>query len=113
MIEQAELNFRKPSHDAIEDATRLVVFALSNGRWVKRKVIESMTGIADRTIRACASHDPDIISGNKGYRLAQFATTSELNECADRLISQGKKMMRRGIRLKRRAHERISASERQ
>jgi len=46
-----------------------------------------------------------IISGNKGYRLIEHATPEERKHAARRLISQGKKMTRRGIKIMRRAHQ--------
>ena len=60
---------------------------------------------AKRTLREWAEEDSDIISGNRGYCLICNALPDETLHSAYRLISQGKKMVKRGIRQMRRYHQ--------
>jgi hypothetical protein len=49
----------------------------------------------------------EIISGQKGYKLSAEATIDEIDHAANWLISQGKKMLKRGIAIRRKAHQKI------
>jgi hypothetical protein len=64
----------------------------------------SMWTYDKRELREVANRNTCIISGNKGYCLDKYATLEERKDCADRLISQGREMTRRGIRIMRKAH---------
>ena len=64
-------------------------------------------GLHDRLLRELASSSRKIISGQKGYKHTDHATQEELVHASDWLISQGKKMIRRGIGIRRAAHGRI------
>jgi hypothetical protein len=57
-----------------------------------------------RAMRSIAQHNHHILSGNKGYILDKYATLDERKEAAGRLISQGREMTRRGIRILRHIH---------
>jgi hypothetical protein len=61
----------------------------------------------DRDVRALASETTRIISGQKGYKHIENATPEEIAHSANRLISQGKWMIRRGIGQRKAAHQRI------
>lgn len=61
---------------------------------------------ACRQLREWAQQsDGRIISGNQGYRLIDYATPEEREHAARRLISQGRKMHKRGIRILRINHQ--------
>ena len=71
-------------------------------RWIRAK---NVTGMSERVARDWAeASDGLVISGNKGYCLLCLATADEVKESAARLISQGKRMVKRGIRQLRRMH---------
>lgn len=58
-----------------------------------------------RLVRAWAeASDGEIISGQKGYLHVKHATPEEINHAANWLVSQGKKMIKRGIKIRRQAH---------
>ncbi|HEY4415723.1 MAG TPA: hypothetical protein VGO57_08530 [Verrucomicrobiae bacterium] len=61
--------------------------------------------IIDREIRQVASECNRIISGQKGYKHIAHATAGEVDHSANWLISQGKKMIRRGIAQRSEAHK--------
>jgi hypothetical protein len=71
-----------------------------------RDIILTSTGaVIDRDIRQIASESNKIISGQKGYRHIAHASPEEIDHCANWLTSQGKKMIRRGIALRRSGHK--------
>jgi len=74
--------------------------------WMSARDIELTTrGVAgDREIRKLASASEKIVSGDRGYKHIEHATTDEIDHCSNRLVSQGKKMIRRGIAIRRNGH---------
>ena len=48
-----------------------------------------------------------IITGQQGYKLADHATAAEITHASAWLISQGKEMIRRGIKIRARAHQQL------
>ena len=79
------------------------------GCWMTaRDIAESTHGrVNDRDIRELASSSHQIISGQKGYKHADHSTPEELAHAKNWLISQGRKMIQRGIAIGRYAHGRI------
>jgi len=79
---------------------------LTGGGWMTARDIMLTTKgrVIDRDIRELASESKMIISGQRGYKHVAHATTEEINHCSNWLTSQGKKMIRRGIALRRQAH---------
>lgn len=77
--------------------------------WLTAAKIVARSGdqLNDRQIRQLASASPNIISGQRGYRHVDHSAIEELHHASAWLISQGKVMIKRGIRIKRRAHEKI------
>lgn len=75
--------------------------------WMSARDIMATTkgGVIDREIRQVASDCSKIISGQKGYKHVAHATAEEVNHSANWLISQGKKMIKRGIAQRRAAHK--------
>ena len=68
--------------------------------WFTAKELGFVTNKERRELRQFAEDstgDDRIISGNRGYCLASLATPDELKHFGNRLISQAKKMEKRGI----------------
>ena len=83
--------------------------ALRGQGWVPARKICLWLNLSDRTIRAYAEQsEGEIISGQNGYKLADEATIDEINHASNWLISQAKKMLGRGIAIKRKAHTRLT-----
>lgn len=57
-----------------------------------------------RWLRALASASPHILSGQRGYAHLTHVTLGEADHAAAALISQAKKMIHRGLAIRRRAH---------
>jgi hypothetical protein len=61
----------------------------------------------ERILRELASASDQIISGQKGYKHVAHATAEEIAHASNWLMSQGKKMIKRGIAIRRAGHQRI------
>lgn len=88
-------------------------FLKAHADWITAARILTWHGRADsesekRTIRALAEASPWIISGQFGYKHVDHATADEIAHCANNLISQGKKMIKRALAIRRNAHKRFS-----
>jgi len=79
------------------------------GRWMTaREIVLAARGtVSDRLIREMASSSDWIISGQKGYKHVDIASTDETVHASNWLVSQGKWMIKRGLRIRRNAHRRI------
>jgi hypothetical protein len=79
------------------------------GCWMTAKdIILSTRGKAhERTLRDLASQSGQIITGQKGYKHIEHATAEEIAHASNWLISQGKKMIKRGLTIRRSGHRRI------
>jgi hypothetical protein len=77
-----------------------------HGAWMTRRDIQLTTRglVGDRDIRALASASDQIISGQKGYRHIQNASPEEIHHASAWLVSQGKKMIQRGMAIQRQGH---------
>lgn len=85
------------------------IAALGSRRWRTAADLTAATGFSDRKLRALAAASDDrIISGQRGYCLLAEATPAEITHAADWIISQGKKMIRRGIKIRKAAHSLIA-----
>jgi len=72
--------------------------SFTNNGWGSKTndaVRRELTDLADAS-------EGQVISGNKGYCLLRNATVEEVEHASARLISQGRKMVSRGIRQLRR-----------
>ena len=66
--------------------------------------------VGDRELRAwAAAAEPDVISGQKGYKHVEHATAEELSHFVHWMESQGKKMIARAEAVRRRAHALIGS----
>jgi hypothetical protein len=73
-----------------------------------RKRFAELEGWTERDVRALAEAAGDkVVRGQKGFCLFDAATIAEALDAAQDQISQGKKMIRYGLALKRRLHGRI------
>lgn len=71
-----------------------------------RQIIASCMGhLHDRDVRELASASQWIISGQRGYKHLSNATAEENDHAASWLISQGKKMIKRGLAIRANAHK--------
>jgi len=71
-----------------------------------RQIIAACFGkLHDRDVRELASASRWIISGQRGYKHIEHATAEESAHAANWLISQGKKMIKRGIAIRTNAHK--------
>jgi len=79
------------------------------GCWMTAKDIIQTCGarLHDRDVRELASASGWIVSGQRGYKHMHHATTEEVDHAAAWLVSQGKKMIKRGMLLRRNAHKKI------
>ena len=79
------------------------------GCWMTAKDIMLSCGfkLHDRDVRELASASGWIVSGQRGYRHMEHATVEEVDRSAAWLISQGKKMIKRGVLLRCNARKKI------
>lgn len=90
------------------DASRIVERALAAGGWMTARELADCTWLDDRAIRRAAeSSCGGILSGQRGYRLAERASAEEIHHAAAWLESQAKQMLARAVEIRRRAHGRI------
>lgn len=82
------------------------------GGWVKAAELVALTRgrLDDRQLRSLAEASGGwVISGCRGYRHLSAATAEEISHAADRLVSQGTKMIDRGLAIRRRAHQLVAS----
>jgi hypothetical protein len=73
--------------------------------WIPASRIAECKGIDEREVRVqVAASDGRIISGDRGYKLMDFATIEEINHYSRRMIAHGRAEVRKGIRALRRYH---------
>jgi hypothetical protein len=97
------------------DVVWLQEYLRENGGWVKAAALSEVTGgrLDDRQLRALASaSDGAVISSCHGYRHISTATAEEIARASDRLISQGREMIDRGVGIRRRAHGMVGGAGR-
>lgn len=102
---QPDLFTPKPAVDPA--ATWLEKLLFEGKCWMSARDIMLTTAgrVIDREIRQLASDCPRIITGQKGYKHLAHATPEEINHAANWLVSQGKKMIKRGIAIRSQAHK--------
>jgi hypothetical protein len=87
-----------------------LISTLRGRGWTPARTLRALMATDDRTVRQLAElSKAEVISGQKGYKLLVEGTVDEINRSSNWLISQGKKMIRRGIEIQRRGHARIGA----
>jgi hypothetical protein len=105
---QTELKLRTTAPKVGADDVEQLASWLAGMGWQTARQIEAGLGIDERRLRAIAEHsDGQILSGPgcPGYRLFDGESTlDDASRAANRLISQARKMMRRAITIRNRAH---------
>lgn len=95
-----------------ERSVELVALLRDRG-WLTRRQIHDLTGWDDRSIRSAAEAAvdakgrPAIVRGPMGFAVFERATVDAISHASEIAISQGKLMIRYGVGLKHRLHERI------
>lgn len=90
------------------DAYRLMSY-LTGRRWRPASQLGPALDLTDRQLRAAAAASGDfVLSGQRGYCLITEATAAEVQHASGWLISQGKKMIARGVGQRALAHRLIS-----
>lgn len=107
MPENLELDFSHRPPAVSSDQVEALCAYLDGKGWVKAEQIEREIEIDERKVRRLAEKSEGrILSTNKGYRLFDARVTiEEVHVAADRLISQGRNMIKRGIAIRRRYHQ--------
>jgi hypothetical protein len=104
MSNQAELFRTKPDSPDL-----LAAYLLGRGWMMAREILEEMalpvTDSEKRWLRRLAEDTADVISGQRGYCHIRDARSEEIEHAANWLTSQGKLMIRRALRMRRRAHQ--------
>lgn len=81
------------------------LIAYLRGRdWTTAKTISVALRMSDRQIRAVASETPEILSGQKGYKLTRLCTAEEARHAVAWLRSQARQMIGRSIRIAKLFH---------
>ena len=101
--------FRKP--DADPRLGEFFAYLDAQGDWSTARQVRRDMGWCDRTCRRLAEEsEGHILSGQRGYKLTRRATPEECDRAAAWLRSQGRKMLRRSIRIQRVHHQRLKPS---
>ena len=107
---QGEFEFTTPPAPPAGEIDRLCHYLEGQRDWKTAKQIKADLGFNERKVRQLAEQsDNRIVSGPgcPGYRHFRHCTCEEITRAADKLLSQGRRMMRRAIRLKNLAHQAI------
>lgn len=107
MSDNLELDFSHRPPKVSGDEVEAVCAFLGGKGWIRAKEIEAQIEIDDRRMRVIAEKSEGrILSGQKGYRLFDASVpVEEADHAANWLIAQGKKMIRRGVAIRRRFHQ--------
>jgi len=97
-----------PLFQCVPDLEKLRARLHSHG-WQTRAQLSDFFGWPDRYIRELAEQlGPEIIRGQKGFKLTADLTRDDLHiaqQASDAFISQGKRMLRYGLALRRKIHQ--------
>jgi hypothetical protein len=107
---QAQLDLFAPPAPPAGEIDRLLEYLAARPEWIPAKQLLADLGFSDRKVRQLAEQsEARIISypGSPGYRHFHHCTTDELAHAADAHISQGRRQIARGLRIRKRAHETI------
>lgn len=110
-MSQLDLPIFQAQQDA--DQVRLLEDILrSNSDWMTSAAILVRMGLkvdenTRRDLRRLASKTANIISGTRGYRHMDHATTDEITHAVATLESQAKEMLSRATRIRHQAHSRL------
>lgn len=111
MTTQLEMPVRKAPKVDQRRITNLKLALKEHQGWVKASELCWLFDLnahetGRRMVRQAADLSaPEIISGQEGYKHISHATPEEIQHAANWLISQGRKMINRGLAILRRGHE--------
>lgn len=106
MTYQLDLNvFRASSDD--ENVRELERVLREHGGWMSAGLIGSKTGWNSDKVNNLARVSADIISGQRGYKHLAHATAAEQGHFFNGLRSRARELLRRCIRVRRRAHQMV------
>jgi len=78
--------------------------------WTRASVLAPLVGLNARELRAeAAASGGRVITGQQGYCLIEEASQPEIEQSASWLISQGHKMIARGMEIRRRSQRQEGA----
>lgn len=112
MIDQALFDFTAPPQPApaAGEVDALIRHLRKNPGFHTARELSDRLDLSDRKIRQLAEASDGLIvsgPGSPGYIHIDHCPTEKLSHISNTMISQGKNMVRRGIRMKRRAHHLI------
>lgn len=94
-----------------DDVARLKAWLVQCG-WQTRQQLSDSLGWSERKIRDVAeSMGSEIVRGQRGFKLTSDLERDDLSaaaQAADAALSQGKRMIRYGLALKRKLHARMA-----
>ena len=110
MFTQASFDFTAPPAPPVGEVERLLAWLSAHPGFHTAAIIARALDLSDRRVRQLAeAADGLIVSGpgSPGYCHLYHCDTLMISHIADKLVSQGKAMIRRAIRTRRRAHHLI------
>ena len=102
---QLELDqVKEPSEEMVHQ----FIGHLAVSGWQTRRQLTQALAVSARRVRALAeAAGVEVVRGPKGFACFENVDADEARHCAEIAISQGKKMIRWGVAVKRRVHQRI------
>ena len=97
--------FNPPSQAEVD---KLVAWLRNNPGFQKASKLERHLGLADRRLRQLAQNSEGLIisgPGSPGYCHRDHCPVETVSHIAETMISQGKRMIRRGLSMRARAHQ--------
>ncbi len=96
--------------DRLAGGSTRLINALKGRGWTQARVLGPLVAHTPREIRAAAAASGGrVIAGQRGYCLIEEASVPEVEQSASWLISQGNKMIARGLEIRRRSQVREAA----
>ena len=107
-LAQADFDFsaKAPAPPAL-DVIGLAQWLAERPGWHTAREIAAALELPDRRVRQLAEHSHGLIvsgPGTPGYQHASHCTAEEISHTAETLVSQAKRMIRRAIEIRRKAH---------
>jgi hypothetical protein len=110
-MQQVELQFSKPTGPVTDRDKAALRDYLDTRGWSTRKEVAIALGWSERKVPDVAETlGAEIVRGQRGFNLVKKIGRDDLPaalQAADAFLSQGKKMIRYAMALRRKLHERI------
>jgi hypothetical protein len=104
---QCLLPFRAADPKA-ESTAALTGWLASHPGWHTARQLAAALDLSDREVRAAAERSEGLVisgPGTPGYCHASHCSAEQISHAADTLLSQARRMIRRALRMRRRAHQ--------